>query len=154
MEAANIQSLTFAFMDLPGEIRNEVYARLLVLPYDSHPPMAYSDSDKVYPQILAVCRKVHAEALPLLYGSNTFIANPTLLSCLPRLTVFYPMIQSSQMVSLIRKYLVRVRLDCMPNYSYEAAMGAFSGVDELTIEVFQAQFRGSRHEVLTLFEGV
>ena len=47
-----------------------------------------------------------------------------------------------------------MRLDCDPNFTTEKASDAFSGVEELTIEVFQAQFGGSDYRVLRLFEGI
>jgi hypothetical protein len=47
-----------------------------------------------------------------------------------------------------------VRLDCDPNFSLAKATNAFSGVEELIIEVFQAQFGSSDYKVLRLFEGV
>jgi CTP-dependent riboflavin kinase len=47
-----------------------------------------------------------------------------------------------------------VRLDCDPNFSLAKATTAFSGVEELTIEVFQAQFGSSDYKVLRLFEEV
>jgi hypothetical protein len=47
-----------------------------------------------------------------------------------------------------------VRLDNDPNFDTEKANKAFSGVEELTIEVFQAQYGSADHRVLRLFEGV
>lgn len=47
-----------------------------------------------------------------------------------------------------------MRLECDARFSAEAAAEAFSGMEELTVEVFQSQFRGSGNGVLKLFEGV
>lgn len=47
-----------------------------------------------------------------------------------------------------------MRLDCDPNFSVEKATDAFSGVEELTLEVCQAQYGSSDHKVLRLFEGI
>ena len=45
-------------------------------------------------------------------------------------------------------------MDNDPNYSAADVTKAFNGVEELTIDVFQAQFGSSDYEVLRLFEGV
>lgn len=47
-----------------------------------------------------------------------------------------------------------MRLDCDPHFTAEAVNRAFTGVEELTVEVFQAQFGSSDCTVLKLFEGV
>jgi len=45
-------------------------------------------------------------------------------------------------------------LDNDPNFSAQKAQESFTGVEELTIEVFQAQYGSSDYKVLRLFEGV
>ncbi len=53
---------TFRFLDLPAEIRNKIYTKLLT-----------RDPTKMrgaHPQILATCRKIHNEASGLLYSLN------------------------------------------------------------------------------------
>ncbi|KAH8767739.1 hypothetical protein F5882DRAFT_413272 [Hyaloscypha sp. PMI_1271] len=143
---------SLTFLDLPGEIRNQIYRRLLILP-----PLSTSrllSNPPIYPQILSVCRKVHEEARQILYSCNTFLAHPNLLSGLPRLRLCYDTISSSTLIPLIQRYHIRVRLDCDPNFPLAKATNAFSGVEELTIEVFQAQFGSSDYKVLRLFEGV
>jgi hypothetical protein len=47
-----------------------------------------------------------------------------------------------------------VRLDCDPRFSTVEIQNAFTGVEELTVEVFQAQFGGSDYSVLKRFESV
>ena len=47
-----------------------------------------------------------------------------------------------------------MRLDCDPGFTAEKATEAFTGVEELTIEVFQAQFGSSGYGNLRLLEGV
>jgi hypothetical protein len=140
------------FLDLPGEIRNQIYGQLLILP-DISAPRRLGDPP-LYPRILEVCRKVHDEGNQILYGSNVFLAHPNLLTGLPRLRLYYDTISSQSLISLIRRFHIRVRLDCDPNFSSLKAQRAFSGVDELTIEVFQAQYGSSDHKVLRLFEGI
>lgn len=97
---------------------------------------------------------MHEEARQTLYSCNTFLAHPNLLSGLPRLRLCYDTISSPTLIPLIQRYHIRVRLDCDPNFSLAKATNAFSGVEELTIEVFQAQFGSSDYKVLRLFEGV
>jgi hypothetical protein len=55
---------------------------------------------------------------------------------------------------MIRRYHICIRLDCDPNFSTEKTTKAFTGVEELTVEVFQAQYGSSDYKVLKLFEGV
>jgi len=145
-----VMSLTF--MDLPGEIRNQIYHQLLIVPHLSIPRLL--GKPPIYPQILAVCRKVYEESRHILYSCNTFLAHSNLLSSFPRLRLCYGTITSPTLISLIQRHHIRVRLDCDPNFSLKKATDSFTGVEELTIEVFQAQFGGSDYKVLRLFEGV
>ncbi|EKD19946.1 hypothetical protein MBM_01898 [Drepanopeziza brunnea f. sp. 'multigermtubi' MB_m1] len=141
-----------SFTGLPGEIRNQIYQLLLLVPSPSTPRLL--GDPPIYPQILAVCRQVHDEARPILYGCNTFLAHPNLLASMPRLRLYYDTISKASLISLIRRFHIRVRLDCDPNFSAKKATESFTGMEELTIEVFQAQFGGSDYEVLTLFEDI
>ncbi|KAB8296713.1 hypothetical protein EYC80_002133 [Monilinia laxa] len=141
------------FLDLPGEIRNQIYHLLLIVPPISTPRPLGSDPP-IYPQILSVCRKVHDEAEQILYGGNVFIAHPNLLNGLPRLRWKYDTISSSKLISIIKKYYIIVRLDCDPNFTEVRAEDAFNGMEGLTIRVEQSAFRGSDYQVLKLFEGV
>lgn len=52
------------FLDLPGELRNQIYDELLIS-HDRDPTRV-----RCYPQILATCRRIHQEASGILYGSN------------------------------------------------------------------------------------
>ena len=143
---------TLRFLDLPGEIRNQIYRQLLIVAPLSIP--RFLGDPLIYPQILSTCRKVHEEAKQILYSCNTFLAHPNLLSGLPRLRLYYDSISSLTLISLIQRYHINIRLDCDPNFSMAKATDAFSGVEELTVEVFQAQFGSSDYKVLRLFEGV
>ncbi|TVY13286.1 hypothetical protein LARI1_G009292 [Lachnellula arida] len=140
------------FLDLPGEIRNQIYRQLLLVPSLSTPRLL--GDPPIYPSILSTCHKIHSEALQILYGINTFLAHPNLLTGLPRLRLYYSTISSPSLISRIRRFHIRVRLDNDPNFSAQKAQESFSGVEELTIEVFQAQFGSSDYKVLKLFEGV
>ena len=141
-----------SFTDLPGEIRNKIYNQLLILPALSTPRLL--GDRPLYPQILSVCRQVHEEAKQILYGCNTFLAHPNLLGEMPRLRLYYDAIHSRDLISLIQRFHIRVRLDCDPNFSATKAAESFNDVEELSIEVFQAQFGSSDYEVLKLFEGI
>jgi len=143
---------TFTFLNLPGEIRNQIYHQLLIV-------LALSTrrllgDPPLYPAVLTVSRQVYQEAKQILYGCNTFLAHPNLLTDMPRLRLYYDTITSATLISHIRSYHIRVRLDNDPNFSAEKATNSFSGVEELTIEVFQAQFGSSDYKTLKLFEGV
>lgn len=140
-----------SFLDFPGEIRNQIYNELLLVPTISK-PRSLGDPP-IYPQILSTCRKIHEETNQILYACNTFLAHPSLLSDRPRLRLYYDIIPAT-LVPLIRRYHIRVRLDCDPNFTAQRASDAFTGVDDFTIEVFQAQFGSSDHKVLRLFEGI
>lgn len=141
-----------SFLDLPGEIRNQIYKDLLLIQPVSAPRVL--GDRPIYPQILAVCRKVHEEASQILYGSNTFLAHPNLLTDLPRLRLYYDTIGEKHLINQISRYHIRVRLDCVPRYSTVKVKEAFTGAEELTIEVFQAHFGGSDYSILKRFEGV
>jgi hypothetical protein len=145
-------NLTLSFLSLPGEIRNQIYAHLLVIPSLSTPRLL--GDPPLYPQILTTCHKIHSEARQILYGANTFLAHPNLLTGLPRLRLYYSTISSPHLISLIRCYHIRIRLDCDPNFSAAKAAEAFTCGEELTLEVFQAQFGSSDYKVLSLFEGI
>lgn len=141
-----------SFLDLPGEIRNQIYKELLlILPIST--PRILGDPP-IYPQIIAVCRKVHEEAMQIIYGCNTFLAHPNLLTDLPRLRLYYDTIRDKHLIDQISRYHIRVRLDCDPRFSAMKAQKAFTGCEELTIEVFQAQFGGSNYSVLMRFDGI
>ncbi|CAD6443819.1 602d6cc0-8749-4fa7-bea4-1f3f3be19054 [Sclerotinia trifoliorum] len=146
---------SLTFLDLPGEIRNQIYHILLVIRPISIPRPLFTDPP-ICPQILSVCRKVHDEAEQILYGCNVFIAHANLLTGLPRLRWHYDPISSPRVISIIKKYYIVVRLECDPNFSARKAMDAFSGMEELTIRVEQSAYRGSGsdYRALRLFENV
>ncbi len=138
---------------LPGEIRNQIYGLLLVAPPPcTHRPLG--STPQIYPQILSVCRQIHHEATDVLYGKNTFIAHYSLLSSLPQLRRWQHPITSIALIAMIRRYHIYVRLDCDARFTVEAARDAFSGMEELTVEVFQSQFGSSDYTVLRLFEEI
>ncbi|KFY07534.1 hypothetical protein V492_07048 [Pseudogymnoascus sp. VKM F-4246] len=144
---------SLAFLAFPGEIRNRIYALLLVVP----PPSTTTsvvETPPIHPEVLRVSRQIYYEALPFLYAYNTFIAHPVRLYRFPQLRRWIDPVLAPSLIGLIRRYHVFVRLECDAGFSAEEARDAFSGVDELTVEVFQSQFKGSGNGVLRLFEGV
>jgi hypothetical protein len=143
---------SLSFLDLPGEIRNQIYLQLLVLPAISLPRKL--GDGPIYPQILKTCHKVYEEAKQILYGRNTFLAHHNLLIDLPRLRLYYDAITSPTLITLIKRYHIRIRLDNDPNFISAKATEAFTSVEEFTIEVFQAQYGGSDYRTLKLFEGI
>ena len=141
-----------SLITLPGEIRNQIYRYLLLLPKPStHRTLG---DPPLHVNILRTCRKLHQEGLAILYGGNTFLAHVSLLTSLPRLRIYYASVQTASLISLVTKWHVRVRLDNDPNFTKDQATQAFSGMDELTIEVNQSQYGGSDYGALKLFEDV
>lgn len=144
------------FFDLPPEIRNEVYAYLLLL----GPPkylLDFSAREPIYPQILRASRQTYAEALPILYRQNTFYAHPSRLDRLPQIRRWLDPVAGEEMErvrKMIRRFHISMRLECDAHFSAEEAETAFNGKDALTIQVYASQFRGSGGDVLRLFEGV
>jgi hypothetical protein len=55
------------FLDLPAEIRIEIYNLLLVERQTVRIPGRLLN---LYPPVLRVCKQIHAEAAPILYGRN------------------------------------------------------------------------------------
>jgi hypothetical protein len=138
---------------LPGEIRNQIYGLLLItLPPGTPRPLGRNS--QIHPQILSVCRRIHCEAIGVLYGKNTFIAHYSLLSSLPQLYPWQHPVTSSALIAMIKRYHLYVRLDCDPRFTVETVRDAFTGMEELTVEVFQSQFGSSDYAVLRLFEEI
>ncbi|KAJ4388582.1 hypothetical protein N0V93_006040 [Gnomoniopsis smithogilvyi] len=152
------------FLDLALELREQIYHYLLHHPPpDPHNPNSLTaPATPLHPAILAVNKQIHAEALPILYAHNTFRSHPTLLTSFPSLynpTVVAsncPQISESTCpgVRLIRRWYLKARLDCGPFWTAERVAEAFTGVDELTVEVWQSMYGGGGGEVLRLFGGV
>ncbi|KAH8801540.1 hypothetical protein F5884DRAFT_518098 [Xylogone sp. PMI_703] len=141
------------FLDLPGEIRNQIYILLLVFP-SLRISSSIDKSCRLHPAILQSCHQIYLEAREVLYGGNTFIAHPSLLCALPRLRFGYGPVTARPLINLIQRWVINIRLDCDPNFNSEEAKTAFDGAEELTVQVYQAQYGSSSHEVLKPFEAV
>ncbi|KAF3770741.1 hypothetical protein M406DRAFT_223448, partial [Cryphonectria parasitica EP155] len=151
------------FLDLPLEIRQQIYTYLLIYPPpDPHSLLRHpqNTSSSLHPAILSVSRQIHIEALPYLYAHNAFDCHPSLLTIFPRLydpgRRTYPRVSEGTCpgVRLIRRWYLTARLDCGPFWDAETIAGAFSRAEELTVEVRQNIFLGCGGDVLRLFDGV
>ena len=138
---------------LPTELRLQIYRHVLVLPAYKR-THTRRHTGEVHAALLGTCHQIHREALPILYGENTFLAHQSLLADFPSLRDWHPPVRTARLLPHIRRWHVRVRLDCDAPYDAAAVARAFSGADELTVEVRQAVFRGVGRAVLRLFEGV
>ncbi|KAI0119564.1 hypothetical protein F4814DRAFT_412488 [Daldinia grandis] len=134
------------FLALPTEIRLEIFKHLLVLPANVPPPSqrTYYQSGQhqtpspLHPAILRANRQLHAEALPLLYRRNTFLAHNTLLTTLPRLRRAYGPVLSAHLAGLITRFYVCVRLDAEPGYGRAQVAAQLSDKEEVVLDAWQA----------------
>jgi hypothetical protein len=74
-------TVRYSFFTLPAELRELVYAELLVsdsaFRLGHHGPYSHEERRKLHPQILRVNRTVYEEASRVLYGDNTFFLGTT-----------------------------------------------------------------------------
>lgn len=108
----------------------------------------------ICPNILRTCHRIHDEAAVILYKSNTFCAHPTQLITSPFLVASDRVIHYARHKNSIRKWYISLRLDIDPRLQAKDVEAAFTGVDSLEIEVWQAMFGSADTRVLKLFEGV
>ncbi|KAK4142167.1 uncharacterized protein C8A04DRAFT_38550 [Dichotomopilus funicola] len=123
------------FLSLPVELRLEIYTHLLVLPpppppetlrvtyrcsYATSPsgtsPTGTNTKPTLHPQILRVNSQTYYEALPILYGHNTFSAHPVHLTAQP--TLYHPgntgiltPAPTNPNIKRIRRWHLRLRVD-------------------------------------------
>lgn len=145
------------FFDLPGEMRNQIYDYLLVIPAPKYMDDKLSYREPMYPNILRVCKQSYAEALPILYRRNTFYAHPSRLNRLPQIRRWLDPVAGPDMEKVQRmmdRFHISVRLECDAHFTAKEAEKAFNNRDALTIQVYASQFHGSGGDVLRLFEGV
>ncbi|KAI5461194.1 hypothetical protein BGZ63DRAFT_424110 [Mariannaea sp. PMI_226] len=151
--ATQLQHKT-GFMDLPVEIRLEIYDLLLHIPAFDKFARLNDPSTIVHPNLLLANRQINAEATDFLYSDNMFLAHPTLLASFPRLRNCYGPVKESAVVPRIRRFHLQVRLDCDLPYEQDTVTKAFSGLDELEIDLVQSMYLGVGHRNLRKFEGV
>ncbi|KAK7935676.1 hypothetical protein PG985_001171 [Apiospora marii] len=167
-------------MGLPVELRLEIYSYLLTIPEeDDHkstpsgssptstrPPLkrnssSYSSSCcstpkpvELYPQILRACRQTYDEAVEVLYATNKFAAHSSMLTTFPRLHKGSAPVAAAHLSQLIRRFTLRLRLDVAPTFDAAQAAALLSGLDELDVDGWQAQYLGADIGALRMLEGV
>lgn len=144
---------TLSFMVLPAEVRLQIYDYLLYLPpigLAAHP----HDESRVSAGILLASRQIHAEAAAVLYGSNTFVAHPSLLADFPRLRRWYAPVCAAALLPRIRRFHLTLRLDCEVPFDRRRAAAAFSGAEALHVQVTQSVFLGAGRDNLRKLEDV
>ena len=160
------------FLDLPLEIRREVYSYLLVIP-DYSKFVGHSISGRRLSAgtgILATCRQINAEAEPVLYGSNLFLADQRRLTKLARLRAWSRPFSLPDKLALIRRWWLSVPHEmnervpphlylsvkqCDWWYGPEDARAAFTGVEELVLELlYYGPYYPPRLDSLRRFERV
>ncbi|RYP90209.1 hypothetical protein DL770_003672 [Monosporascus sp. CRB-9-2] len=150
-------------LTLPLELRLEIYGYLLTLPTTRQRRRQQADRTKdarLHPAILRACRQLHAEALAFLLETNEFEAHPTLLASFPRLFPFpagSPVRDAAQ-AARVRRLRVRVRLDVeVPDDgdgNGDEKVRQLSGLRELVLDVWQADWRAAGPRNLRRFEAV
>ena len=145
-----------SFLSLPVEIRLQIYAYLLTLTAESLPRSISSPcwsppapSQRVHPALLRASRQVHAEATPSLYAANTWLASAPQLASLPRLRVWYGPVRQPAVLPRIRRFHMVVHLDCETALDRGKLGRAFSGAEDLELELVQAMFMRVGCENLT-----
>lgn len=151
------------FLALPAELRNEIYTLLLTNPHISALRQIRTRghvSDYILPflhltpSLLRTCRQIYTETHTMLYAANTFAAHPSLLSSMPYLIHPSRPVITGPGLQKIRKWYISVRLDVDPKFDTQKAKDAFSGAEELEIDVYQASYGSCDFSVLRLFEGI
>lgn len=150
------------FLSLPAEIRNEIYHLLLSSPLiptmrkllTSNQCSAYVLTLPLHTTLLSTCKQIYTEASPILYSCNTFSASPTLLTSLPYLINPARPICCPGIANRIKRWYIKLRIDCDARFSESDVSAAFAGAEELEVEAVQAAWRGAGTTVLMLFQGV
>jgi hypothetical protein len=143
-----IPVMPFPFLELPPELRLFIYRLLLhfslPIPRGVKPPSS---------ALLAACRQMHREALPILYQENVFGVHPSLLTSAPlaglERILYYPPPPGT-----IKRWYITLRLDIDYLHTAEEIRLRFSGSDYLEIEATQTQYGASDYRALELFLGV
>ncbi|EOO02948.1 hypothetical protein UCRPA7_1545 [Phaeoacremonium minimum UCRPA7] len=146
-------------LDLPVEIRLEIYSYLLVTQdYDKLRPVPGGPRLSLGTPLLRTCKQINAEATPVLYGSNLLLADMRRLTKQARLRLRSRPFSDPKMLAMVRRWWLTVPLDVEePFYEPEDAGAAFANVDELVLE-FMSSFAGNgaawRRAALRPFEAV
>lgn len=156
---------TSPLLALPAELRNEILYHLLIQRQPTPPSYLGAPRSPKQPRfcanVLQTCKQLRDEGTPILYGENTFSAHPSLLASLPSLLlatrpyrISLPPVKEARLIPLIKRFYIHVRLDTDPQFSAEQVAESFSGVEVLSVEVFQSMYESCDFGVLRLFEGV
>ncbi|KAF1345688.1 hypothetical protein BDV97DRAFT_26529 [Delphinella strobiligena] len=86
----------------------------------------------------------------MLYAANTFAAHSSLLSSMPYLIHPSRPVVSGPGLRKIRKWYISVRLDVDPKFDAQKVKEAFSGAEELEIDVYQPSYGSCDFFVLRL----
>ena len=153
-----------AFLMLPAELRNTIYALLLTAPAHVKQSRRIATrglcSDYVLPPLdlcpalLRTCKQVHDEAASILYGANQFASHPSLLTALPYLMSPRQPITEGPGRWKIKRWYIYLRLDVDARFTAEQLEQAFSNAEELEIEYFQPAYGYGDNGLLKLFEGI
>ena len=141
-------------LSLPVEIRLQIYDHLLRAPdYMSFMSIKHV---RLCPAILSTCRQVYTEAMPTLYSKNRFVAHYRELNSCARLRGILTPVTSAFGRSLIRRWYIRLNLDCPPAFRKGDVSAAFTGAEELVLDLNYVLFMSKvqEYEVLDLFSGV
>ena len=90
----------------------------------------------------------------MLYTKNTYCAHPTQLTSSPFLVNSDRIVHYSRYKSSISRWYISLRLDTDPRIKVDDVTRAFTGVESLEVEVWQAMFGSADTRVLKLFEAV
>ena len=153
-----------AFLTLPAELRNAIYALLLKAPAHVKQSRRVATrglcSDYILPPLdlcpalLQTCKQIHNEAASVLYGANQFASHPSLLTALPYLMSPRQPITEGPGRWKIKRWYIYLRLDVDVRFTAEKLEQAFSGAEELEIEYFQPAYGYGDNGTLKLFEGI
>jgi hypothetical protein len=153
-----------AFLALPAELRNTIYALLLTAPTHVKQSRRIATrglcSDYILPPLdlcpalLRTCRQIHNEASSVLYGANQFASHPSLLTALPYLISPRQPITEGPGRWKIKRWYIFLRLDVDARFNAEQLEQAFSSAEELEIEYFQPAYGYGDNSTLKLFEGI
>ena len=152
--------MPFPYDLLPCEIRLQILRNLL-----THSTFIYTNSShqlgplyptplSLSPDILLASKRAYADAIHILYGENTFQAHPQYLASSVFAIDPTRLVTAVHCIKLIKRWHVRVRLDCDLYYQPEDLRACFDGCDSLEVEVFRSSWGKGDYEALTGFQRV